>query len=99
MEELHQFLRSRASQDILPWPAEQAATVRFRLSHAQVEDAALALGLLPSRYQRNRNCISLRDQLTLFRSRVAVIGCGGFGGYVIEELARLGVGTAGRRRS
>lgn len=28
----------------------------------------------------------------LFRSRVAVIGCGGLGGYVIEELARLGVG-------
>ena len=26
------------------------------------------------------------------RSSVAVIGCGGLGGYVIEELARLGVG-------
>jgi molybdopterin/thiamine biosynthesis adenylyltransferase len=32
------------------------------------------------------------QQLRLFRSRVAVIGCGGLGGYVIEELARLGVG-------
>jgi molybdopterin/thiamine biosynthesis adenylyltransferase len=32
------------------------------------------------------------DQLTLFRSSVAVVGCGGLGGYVVEELARLGVG-------
>jgi molybdopterin/thiamine biosynthesis adenylyltransferase len=31
--------------------------------------------------------------LTLFRSRVAVIGCGGLGGYVVEELSRMGVGN------
>jgi len=48
---------------------------------------------MPSRYQRNREAISVEEQLTLFRSRVAVIGCGGLGGYVIEQLARLGVGT------
>ena len=36
--------------------------------------------------------ISVAGQLRLFRSRVAVIGCGGLGGYIIEELARLGVG-------
>jgi molybdopterin/thiamine biosynthesis adenylyltransferase len=36
--------------------------------------------------------LSAGDQLTLFRSCVAVIGCGGLGGYVVEELARLGVG-------
>ena len=35
----------------------------------------------------------MADQLRLFRSRVAVIGCGGLGGYLIEQLARLGVGT------
>jgi molybdopterin/thiamine biosynthesis adenylyltransferase len=51
------------------------------------------LGLLPTRYQRNRQTISTSQQLTLFRSRVAVIGCGGLGGYVLEQLARLGVGT------
>ncbi|HOS98133.1 MAG TPA: HesA/MoeB/ThiF family protein, partial [Deltaproteobacteria bacterium] len=32
-------------------------------------------------------------QLVLLRSRAAVIGCGGLGGYVIEELSRIGVGT------
>src|SRR6185369_3162533 len=58
-----------------------------------VEEVALDRGILPARYQRNRKAISVQDQLTLFRSRVAVIGCGGLGGYVVEELARLGVGT------
>jgi len=48
---------------------------------------------LPARYQRNRRTISTPQQLGLFRSRVTVIGCGGLGGYVLEELARLGVGT------
>jgi molybdopterin/thiamine biosynthesis adenylyltransferase len=58
-----------------------------------VEDVALTLNILPARYQRNRNTISTAQQLKLFRSTVAVIGCGGLGGYIIEELARLGVGT------
>ncbi|MBC7326125.1 MAG: HesA/MoeB/ThiF family protein, partial [Moorella sp. (in: Bacteria)] len=31
-------------------------------------------------------------QLKLLKSKVAVIGCGGLGGYVIEMLARMGVG-------
>jgi molybdopterin-synthase adenylyltransferase len=31
-------------------------------------------------------------QLRLFRSRVVVVGCGGLGGFLLEELARLGVG-------
>jgi molybdopterin/thiamine biosynthesis adenylyltransferase len=36
--------------------------------------------------------LSTLQQLQLFRSRVAVIGCGGLGGYILEQLARLGVG-------
>jgi molybdopterin/thiamine biosynthesis adenylyltransferase len=36
--------------------------------------------------------MTVSDQLTLFHSSVAVVGCGGLGGYVVEELARLGVG-------
>ena len=36
----------------------------------------------------------MADQLRLFRSQVGgVIGCGGLGGYLIGQLARLGVGT------
>ena len=92
-EALQRYLREHAVDDLLPWPRQVAATERFALSHSQVEGTALELGLLPSRYQRNRQTISVEDQGKLFRSVVAVIGCGGLGGYVIEQLARVGVGT------
>lgn len=93
METIQDFLNSRAEGDLLPWRAQVEATERFDLSCRVVEELSLVLGLLPARYQRNRRTISTAQQLGLFRSRVAVIGCGGLGGYVLEELARLGVGT------
>lgn len=43
------------------------------------------------RYLRN-GIFSDMDQATLKQKKVAVIGCGGLGGYVIEMLVRLGVG-------
>ena len=43
------------------------------------------------RYLRN-GIFSDMDQAVLKQKKVAVIGCGGLGGYVIEMLARLGVG-------
>ncbi|HEY6871808.1 MAG TPA: HesA/MoeB/ThiF family protein [Geobacteraceae bacterium] len=93
MEELLDFLHERAEGDLLSWADQNSAAERFGVPLARVEDAALAAGILPARYQRNRRAITVARQLTLFRSTVAVIGCGGLGGYVIEELARLGVGT------
>lgn len=90
--DLVEFLRQRAQGDLLPWAAQAEATVNFGLTAAQVEEVALEVGLLPARYQRNRQTISVEQQLLLFRSTVAVIGCGGLGGYILEELARLGVG-------
>ncbi|HEB49433.1 MAG TPA: HesA/MoeB/ThiF family protein [Desulfobulbus sp.] len=41
---------------------------------------------------RNRGPLSAREQLRLQESVVAVVGCGGLGGFVCEELVRLGVG-------
>jgi molybdopterin-synthase adenylyltransferase len=90
---LPEFLQSGADHNLLPWAWQLAAAEQFDLSIAEVEGAALALGLMPMRYQRNQQTVTVQDQLKLFHSRVAVIGCGGLGGYVIEELARLGVGT------
>jgi molybdopterin/thiamine biosynthesis adenylyltransferase len=92
MGALEDYLAGGAAGDLLPWPVEQAAMARFELGCAGIEAAALAIGLLPARYQRNRQTISTANQLTLLRSTVAVVGCGGLGGYVIEQLARLGVG-------
>ena len=54
---------------------------------------ALTLGIYPYRYLRNREVISLKEQLSLAESRVAVVGAGGLGGHVILLLARLGIGT------
>jgi molybdopterin/thiamine biosynthesis adenylyltransferase len=87
------FVRDHSSGQLLSWNDQCAAANRFGVTVAQVEEVALERGILPARYQRNRKTVSVDDQLTLFKSRVVVIGCGGLGGYVVEVLARLGVGT------
>ena len=46
----------------------------------------------PTRYNRNFQTLSHQDQEKLAGSTVAVIGCGGLGGFMAEELARLGIG-------
>jgi molybdopterin/thiamine biosynthesis adenylyltransferase len=43
-------------------------------------------------FARNLGALTSRQQVELQQKRVAVIGCGGLGGYVIEELARVGIG-------
>lgn len=86
------FIHKQLTDGLLPWAVQNAAAEKFACNLAEVEELALENGILPARYQRNQNMISTAEQLLLFRSRIAVIGCGGLGGYVIEELARLGVG-------
>ncbi len=49
-------------------------------------------GICPYRYLRNLGTISLKEQLMLAKSRVAVIGAGGLGGQVVLLLARIGIG-------
>ena len=92
MAEVLSFLQQQAQADLLPWTSQTEAAKRFNLSIAAVEEIALENALLPARYQRNRNMLSCKQQLELFRSTVAVVGCGGLGGYILEGLARLGVG-------
>lgn len=46
----------------------------------------------PSRYDRNMSALSAEECALLAEKRVAVVGCGGLGGSVIEALARIGVG-------
>ena len=46
----------------------------------------------PGQYQRNHESISQAEQVILAGKRVLVAGCGGLGGYVIENLGRVGVG-------
>ena len=62
------------------------------LSLIEVEITALKREIMPERYQRNYATISYPEQIKLLQSSVAVIGCGGLGGNIIELLARLGIG-------
>lgn len=47
---------------------------------------------MEERYSRNIPAILAEEQAVLARKRVLVVGCGGLGGYLIEYLARMGVG-------
>ena len=93
MDELRKYLKAHAVDDLVEQAVLDEASRRFIHSPHTVEEATLKANLLPARYQRNRKTLSIEQQLALFQARVAVIGCGGLGGYVIEGLARLGVGT------
>jgi molybdopterin/thiamine biosynthesis adenylyltransferase len=45
------------------------------------------------RYTRNFTALSMAEQNILAQTRVCVIGCGGLGGYAIEMLGRIGIGS------
>jgi len=92
MDRVLSFLKEGTKDGLLPWSVQNSAAVQFGMSHSGIEALALRNDLLPARYQRNCNMIHPSEQTLLFQSHVAVVGCGGLGGYVIEELARLGVG-------
>jgi molybdopterin/thiamine biosynthesis adenylyltransferase len=53
---------------------------------------AMESGELPLRYQRNSQALSLMDQISLARSILLLVGCGGLGGNLLECLVRMGVG-------
>ncbi|MFW6148971.1 MAG: HesA/MoeB/ThiF family protein [Atribacterota bacterium] len=71
----------------------QGLAEKYNLSFLNIEIAALRENIMPERYERNYDSISFSEQIKLLSSNVAVIGCGGLGGSIIEMLARLGVGN------
>ena len=86
------FLNNNAEGDLISWPVQLEMMNQYDLSCFEAETFILNNNFLPARYQRNRQMFSIEDQQKFLSSTVAVIGCGGLGGYVIEELARVGVG-------
>ncbi|MCG8551490.1 MAG: ThiF family adenylyltransferase [Desulfobacterales bacterium] len=59
----------------------------------QVYLQSMEKGIVPLRYLRNMPSITLKEQITLHASRVAVVGSGGLGGHVTAGLCRLGIGV------
>lgn len=62
------------------------------LARRDVEIQALRERVLPRRYMRNLGTVGWEGQLALLQSTVGIVGAGGLGGWIIEGLARMGVG-------
>ncbi|MEW6553825.1 MAG: HesA/MoeB/ThiF family protein [Actinomycetota bacterium] len=58
----------------------------------EVEVAALEGGIVPVRYARNIGTVAMEGQIRLLRSCMGICGLGGLGGFIVEMLARVGVG-------
>ena len=84
----------QAGRDIQILKHEQAAELAFeyKTNIHEIYSFALEKGIMPYRYVRNLQSISIEEQLKLCRSRVSVIGAGGLGGQVVLMLARTGIG-------
>jgi len=87
------FLQQHLDDGFLPLRAHYEAMQRFTCSFRAIEEIALSNGITPLRYKRNQTTISVREQYTLFNATVAIIGCGGLGGFISEFLGRIGVGN------
>jgi molybdopterin/thiamine biosynthesis adenylyltransferase len=99
--EIHELIRGKsrritdqAGREALVLDDDQALKIagECRRSVHEIYTEALRLGINPYRYIRNREIISVHEQLRLAESRVAVVGAGGLGGQVILLLARVGIG-------
>ena len=66
---------------------------KHNISLHDIFKTALKKQILPYRYIRNLESITIDEQLKLMESRVSIIGAGGLGGQVIILLARLGIGN------
>jgi len=62
------------------------------LAVRELEVELLMNNLVPHRYLRNIGTLGMDGQAKLLMSSAAVIGCGGLGGWIVELLARVGVG-------
>ncbi|HPC75630.1 MAG: HesA/MoeB/ThiF family protein [Thermovirgaceae bacterium] len=77
---------------LVPWRVCREAAREAGIPARKAELWACENGICPSRYERSLGTLGLAGQARLLASRAAVIGCGGLGGWIVEILARAGVG-------
>ncbi len=65
----------------------------MKYAERQNRGTSAAADAIPERYWRNARFLSRTDQEKLLQAHAVIIGLGGLGGAVLEELLRLGVGT------
>jgi molybdopterin/thiamine biosynthesis adenylyltransferase len=91
-----EFIKARSVKGV-PYPTAalsvcREAAQRFGISPREAEITALRGGVAPLRYERGVRFFGLEGQAAILGSRAAVAGCGGLGGWIVEILARAGVG-------
>jgi len=82
----------RGKLRVVPWDLCRELALSEGLPPREVERWACENGIVPSRYERSIGTLGLEGQARLLGSTAAVVGCGGLGGFVVELLARAGVG-------
>ncbi len=90
--ELAEALHRGAVDETIDPDLERQLSFESGLSLKEIQLAALKEGLTPQRFERNMGTLGREGQIKLLRSTVAVAGCGGLGGLIIDLLARSGVG-------
>jgi molybdopterin-synthase adenylyltransferase len=76
----------------LPMAEAKRLAASQQLSLREVEIEALRRQIVPERYRRNLGTVGWEGQIALLEATVAIVGAGGLGGWIIEGLARMGVG-------
>jgi molybdopterin/thiamine biosynthesis adenylyltransferase len=70
----------------------ESISAQTRICLRKVEWFAIKNGIAPQRYLRNLGIFSCEGQLKLLESTVVIVGLGGLGGQLVEQLGRAGVG-------
>lgn len=84
--------KPKGAYRLVHWRICRDAAREAGLPARKVELWACEKGICPTRYERSLGTLGLEGQARLLASRAAVIGCGGLGGWIVEILARAGVG-------
>ena len=92
VQRLTESAQDSAGVAVVPLSAVQSAAVEFGLTRLEVELLAVEAHLLPWHHRRSLGTTGWEGLARLMRATVAVVGLGGLGGYVVEGLARMGVG-------
>lgn len=89
----HDMWRTLAdSQGMVSGVALAQAAARCGIPLREAEAQTCEAGCMPARYARNGADVSSAGQARLLRATVLLVGLGGLGGWLLEMLARTGVG-------
>ena len=79
-------------KDVLSLEMTTSLARKAGLCQRFIEIFALEKGIIPDRFNRNIGSLGIIGQKKLLESCCLVVGLGGLGGFLCEELARTGIG-------